>query len=628
MKKRTIIQLLSVLLLVAMVLVGCDQPSKEDPPTDDTTAQTEEVLMNVEKPHEKVEAKLENFFVLNGEPAWRELGTPVRYDGTMVDFSTNDLIVFRNADVDVKNVVTETFTVYNPELEKVVLTVTNNYENGDYDSFDWDHLAVTDENVRYPASVVRVSAVRLDSFGWGDSIDVIKVSRATVTPIDEEIREENPDACVYDIAVSHEFYDVAGREIAKTDSDRVVWDGSYWSQSYAYVFGNTHAVFDPETKEVLRLTNAETGSPIGVFDDESEKYGYFYSMDPLTATTSIEVYSKSTYRQILRHNLNVSLSSNPDIFILEDGDILIQHRVSIPEESNLQPDFVTSTGSKHQIVHQLLDVETGLLKEVELDFVIEELSSNFYLSRREDLGVAITEHVVNFAAVYPFADGMLASREIRVLDNDLSVMFTLEALVPEQSYHGYYTNLLGFTVLESGDYLVDLENVIRPMAIVSASGELRAYLPEGAQVVGDLVLTDTGIFDYDMNLLYSLEEHDCDNAFVLGDKILVAKTDPESFEEGFETAVYEIVYENGALTERDPMIYGTSVFETDSDYFIVYDGKYKLYNTELEHIMTTAEEMRLFRFDENYLVYTNLQGIPLLYTVDVVTASADADVAA
>ena len=158
-KTSYLIKLLSVLLIAVMLLVGCSSEATGKDGAKTTAEATKEVLINKESKHEAVEAKLENFFALAYEKPWGALGTATRVDGKLVAQSDN-LLVIRKADVDYMNTVTETFSVYNTALQKEVLSVQNQYQNGSYSDFDWNYLFVTDEDVKYPPSVMQVSLNR------------------------------------------------------------------------------------------------------------------------------------------------------------------------------------------------------------------------------------------------------------------------------------------------------------------------------------------------------------------------------------------------------------------------------------------------------------------------------------
>ena len=611
MKNNTMLKLLSVLLLLTLLLVGC---AKEDTPDNEATPP-----LNDEQKHEAVEPILENFFKLSTEKSWNVLGAATRFDGSFVgsidDETSKNLIALRTADVDTKNVVTEIIKVYNTNLKKEVLSITNTYKNGAYAPFNWDDLAVYDEAVQYPESVVDVSIVVLnDGF---TPVEIVKVSKATVTEIDSD----NPDACKYDIAVAYEFYDVAGNLILKTNNDSVTLDTATSTYgTLAYYFGSTHVVFDEETGAAVRIVNGETETVITTFDYETEKYGYFYDWDDDLNTCFLEVYDKNTFQCILNHHyLKKIISYEPQVFFLEDGDVLAQYVEEIPEESTRTPDFVDSMGCGYRVVWELIDVEIGKTETIELPFVINGLYSNYTLNEMETLGFDATEHVVNYAIVSPIENGKLGNPAVKVLDNDLSVLFDMTSIAPEHLLNiftmAFEENLLGFTVLANGDYLVELHDVVTPQAIVSKDGALRSYLPADAEIVGSYVVTSNGVYDYDMKNLYSFEENNVQWEFVLGSKIIVSSlpTDVLSSIEGTRT-YFSLTYDTATFS-LNPIFSGADIIEYSDDYVIVFDGKYTLYNTELSHVLTTANEMTVYEFDGSYLVYTYLDGHDLFYSI-------------
>lgn len=615
MMNKTMIKLLSLLLLTVLVLTACDVSAEPA-----SVPETGETLENNEASTDPVEPKLENFFKISSEKSWDDLGKAKRYDGTLVAKSNDGrVIVLRTADVDLKNTVTETFTVYNTEMKKAVLTTTNTYQDGAYTDFDWNNLIVQDETVKYPETLIKVSVENVGVYFYGGYVDLplIKVSSAKVTPVAEEIREENPDACVYEIALTHTFYDLAGKEIVTTRNDSVSWDYSVASESsFGVTIGSTLAIFDAETLQVISIVNGETDGVISGYDCENEKYGYFLSESlgfyRFPSIDFIEVYSKATGERILRYYLE--RNAQAQAYLLEGGDVLIQYSATIPEESNREPDYFIGE-TKVFLEHGILDVETGNYQPVELGFYIREFICSDLLEDYPFEGFEFTENVVNLALVAPIKDKKLENSEIRVLDNSCKEMFTMKQLVPEHQMSLY--DSFGFEMLPNGDYLVDLVDVVRPQAIVTKEGTLRSYLPADAKIAGEYVVTSAGVFDYDMKCLYEFESNSYQLAFVLGEEIVVFE---EFLDEAGATVTnyYRLTKGEDGFMTKDVFI-NLTVFSVEESYVILRNTetmKYSLYNAELKHVLTTQNEMTVYEIEGSYLIYTELEGHDLFYTVE------------
>ena len=611
------IKLLSVLLLIATMLTGCGTAVEVETTGSAETAApeaTKEILENKEEPHESVAPELENFFKPTEDKGWVELDNATRLEGALVSRSTDGKVaVFRNADVDTMGNVTEIFTVYNAALAKTVLTLTNSYKLGNYDEFDWDNLEIKNDAVKYPSSAMKV--VVYDAFG---AVDVIKVSKAKVTEIAEDVREKNDDACVYDLAVTYDFYDVTGKHIVNTtdsDVERAPYGG--------FVIGNVSVVFADETDEAVRISNYDTEKTYNNYNYENEKYGYYLTEE------YIEVYSKNSGNCILRYDtllghVTSSVACPDRMFVLEDGDILIQN--VLPAKYKDVPTEVDTHGERYNVDHYILDVETGLLHPIALDFIITELYAADDAAEYVT-GFALTEHVVNLASIRYIENKELSAPVVAVLDNDMSVMFNTGIIIPEHDdYPGSAFSDFGIEMLANGDYLVTLHDVVAEKAIVTKDGKIRAYLPDDAVVTDKYVATSRGIYDYDMNMKYSFEDEGYKFVTVFGDKFLVYDEYDAWDDVGNPITNYEYHLiaedENMDLVSWSYMYDIVTVADGAESYMVTVtsDRKYHLYNTDYQCVLTTANKMTVHEIDGKYIVYTHYVvdsvDYPVVYIVD------------
>ncbi len=637
MKYISWLRLLSVLLLTVTLFVGCAPQTGNGTGTGETTAATtEEVLVNDEKKHEPVDAKLENFFQLSKENAWKLLSTVTRLGertknlGKQVVSSgaEGNLLILREADVDHMNVVTEVFTIYNVELKKTVLTVQNQYENGIYSTFNWDNPFVTDEKIKYPESEMDVWIDQVcPAYNGNEAIYVIKVGKATVTPIDEEIRKENEYACVYDIKTSYDYYDVTGKLITSTTHENweMVRSNGQTVNPSSYRIGDTFVTFDQATGESVYISNLNTDKIRAAYDGENEKYGYFFNQTMTGALNSqipfVEVFSKTSGNCIRRHYVKDAMSAN--VFVLEDGDVLIQ-TFSLyfdDSETNEKPDFFLM-GVPVTVDHYILDVETGAEQAFALDYVILDLipCNSVRFEELEDWGP--TEHAVNVAVIAKYDNYTVTEEKALVLDNDGTVMYTFDQMVPEHMIQ-YDPLDLGVYLLDNGEYLVNLQGTVADRAIVTKDGKVRSYLPSGAEVVGELVVMEDGIYDYDLNRLYTFEDEGYSLEYVIGGRIIASS--PYEDEEAGDSIAYYVMNRTDAGFDPQRVLVDCELLadQSSEDYVMAYNfktNKYVLYNAELRHLLTTANPMKVYEFDGNYLVHTTLiveeKMVDLIYTVE------------
>ncbi len=662
MKFTNIIKLLSVLLCIFALFAACDFNEETTTATVETTEQITTETETEEETRGEIEPVLDNFFTFSDTDSWIELGEATRLDGTCVSkTSNNEIIVMRSAEVDVMNVVTETFTVYNTVLEKIVLTFKNTYNYDNYSAFDWNNIYVTDENVKYPASVMKVEVLTVSL----NAPFIVKVSKATVTPTPESTLEENENANYYTINVNCEFYDVAGTKIVDTKYD--CWPYRYGPMSNSdlqcLVIGNTNAFFDATSMELVKTVNSDNQSTIAGYHNETEKYGYFFGSHPSAQGHNVEyvqVYDKASSTCILTHYFDPAYDVK--MFVLENGKIFVQIHNAVEDHVDLPYDYEIYE-NKYTVDSYLLDVKKDTLTEIECDFIVEDLVhvNETIAKDLETEGIKITDNIDNLALVRYIENGKVDYCKLAVIDNKFDVLFVLDRIVPEHNVT--FGNNFGFTTIEDDNYLVELHNVVTSRAIVSKDGKVRCYLNAGDVVVGKYVVNQYGVFDYDMNPLFDFEENDLKLTTVIGDKIIVSKlieifkepeinNEPENEIEtgfGYETegeteeeteAPAPILIDSYTsyytMTVRDNGTFGYEKFynvekmkfeRVGKDYVIfknAENGKYMLFNVKLDHVLTTQDEMKITACEGKYIINTQLmvdgQIVDIFYTVGAIIA--------
>lgn len=661
MKITNIIKLLSVLLCIFALFAACD--STEETTTVETTEQETTSVETEEETRGEVEPILDNFFTFSETDSWLELGDATRLDGTCVSKSANnEIVVLRSAEIDTMNVVTETFTVYNTVLGKAVLTFKNTYDYDKYSAFNWNNIYVTDENIKYPESVMKVEVKGVGNYNT-NSTYIIKVSKASVTPTPEATLEENENANYYTIDVNCEYYDIAGTKIVDTKYDTFISHNSTLSSEIlsCVQIGDTNAFFNADTMELVKTVKADNQIAIAGYDDETEKYGYFFGTHGIALGGSVkfvEVYDKASSKCILTHYFDPA--EKVETYVLENGNIFVQISNSVDKDAALPYDYEIN-GEKFTLDSYILNVKNDTMNEIECNFIVASLV-HVTENTAEDLdsvGIKITDNVDNIAVVRYINDGKADHYKLAVIDNKFEVLFVLDNMVPEQ--YIALDNGFGFKIIEDGNYLVDLYNVVTSRAIVSPDGKIRCYLNENDVIVGKYVVNEYGIFDYDMKLLYDFEENGVSFSTTVGDKIIVSglieifeeieedndnnnffpeeettgvdDTEEETTEEEYKEPI-EVYVEYYVITVDDE---GNFDFKTIYDYddrmelvsvssnsdYVIFrsnkTGKYSLYNVELKHVLTTQNIMSIFRCEDNYIVSTQLsvdgELIDIFYTI-------------
>ncbi len=675
MKYMNIIKLLSVLLCIGMLFCACSDAEEGK----ETESGTVEMTENVEEATtegltdepllENVESKFENFFELLGEESG-ELESAQRIDGDVVAYNEKELkdskfFVIKNTDIDTKNNVTETFELYNLNSGEVTLTLTNSYFNGNYDTFSWNNIMVkenivyqmvydadgnpvsvieVDETLKYPESVMKVEFESYSvSYSSGTVVlDLVKVYEAKVTPIDEETRLENPDGCVYEIEVSVTYYDVYGNLVTTVAPayDRGWWGhkGNYWSVG----IGNTIAYFDDESCELVGTTSHDDMGFRGGFVRENDRYGYYGINNTSTLNDSemgirsngyFEIYDKMS-GELVRYYLDENYRY-AQLNYLHNGDILIQYTNKVEEGEPFDYYEPETVGfGFYTISHVMFDVDKGTMTEISLPYYITLIRSSDEFSDVKGFeadGIAVKDNARNIAYVKPIVNKTKAiDHEIVIFDNDMSVLYSFERIVPEHKFDP--VDKLGFEMLPNGDRLVTLNNIVTDKAIVRPDGTVRAYLTASMQVAGDYVIGGNKVYDYDLNLVYDLGENGYEYVTTVFGEILFI--DPNDLATSVVGGEQYIRYFTLGFTEVEgeevvePVeffnfidvgsFYEVQIISVTDEFVIIRnkaDGKYTLYNESFTEILTTYNEMYIVEFDGGYLVTTQIEGDEIAYLI-------------
>ncbi|MGM9643905.1 MAG: hypothetical protein ACI3X1_02345 [Eubacteriales bacterium] len=652
MKFSIILKLFSVLLCVCMLFVACDNPTNEAG-SEETTSVTEtagetgtennnetetEAELTDEELLSGVTANRDNFFKLF-TPNTSAISTAVR-PLTKVDKAvmSGKVVLYTTKTIDAKNNVTEKIDVFNTDEGKTVLTVSATYQNGDYDDFDWDNLIVREydeiQNIgdseepnyvivhvqekKYPSSALEVS---LESC-YG--LPYILVKSADIKAIDEATREENPDGGVYQIDVKYTYYDIFGTKITESNTELSVssCQSSMWNPTNA-IFGSIVAVFDPETGRMIRSCDENDRQLIGAYDDETDKYGYFFGRSYLGAQF-VEIYNKQTGELLDRYYFDDHYLMSQS-FVLHNGDILIQQ--ANPVEEGDPYDYYYD-GNYYAFTSVLFDVSERKADVIDFPYVV------YWLERGENIaaslnsqGIAITDNVRNIGVVYPIENKLQGDAEALVFDNDMSVLYRIDRIIPEHAFDSEALEL-GFKVLKNGDYLVSLNTNIPSVsyAIVKPDGTIRTYLKD-TYTLGDDFIYDSAtakIYDYDMNLVLQLGDSNTNydpyvfDRVIDGTFILVRESQMNNaYAERYSIEKSSDSYEINSLFEGQKV----SIESDSSDaYVLVREEKtqnYVLYNTAMEHILTSENVINVYEGDGYFTLstYSNVLKQTLIYTV-------------
>lgn len=654
MKFINIVKLLSVLLCIFMLFVACD--STETDGTEVTTAETEanteistetdvDTDTDTEAPEtdepllENVEGKFENFFEIV-EVETGELSGVERVEGTVLPGSTDDLFIVYSTDIDLENNVTDKYDVYNAVTGEIVLTLENTYFNGNYDNFDENDLRVFENTVLvnngdgtfspvtyqdkvYPERMLYVSV-------HSDDAKYIEVLNVDVTPIDEDVREEN--GCVYEIATTYTYYDVYGNLIATANRALDVESVRYGNSSeqiYSVAFGATVAHFDSETDELVKVSSLDSDHISEAFVYENDRYGYYNvqstNISSLGYVRYMDILNKGT-GEVLRYHFD-NAYQQVTWFYLHNGDVFIQY-MNLREEDEPYDFRLVAFGVKifGEVKQVILSVDDG--KETVLEgpeYIVVDMKTGEEFAESAMLGegfnIAVTENARNVAEVMFVENKELQYvPNIVVFDNDMSLLYTYERIIPEHNP----SEALGYKILPNGDLLVTLDGLVANKAIVKADGTVRAYLKDDMQVIGEYVVDNKNVYDYDLNVLYNYSEDEY--TLETGFENLYKFLDAPLFYTSRTTDIYATERRMYFLFDSDETGFFTKqlipgeaqIVEVNEDYLVVYlynEERYVLYNESMTAILKTKGYMNITAMADGYLVQTNVADETVLYVV-------------
>ena len=679
---KRFIKLLSILLCLlcaVLLLAACSEKDEAEETTLGDTAVLETVTQAETEPetepdiHEYVEPLLGNFFDFAYAENWHTINpdTLKRLDADAIVVDSYPVLIYVKSDVNVKNTVTETFTVYNMELDKIVLEASHTYTNSkQYGSYIGDFVAFDKDggpDVLYPESMMNVEVCML-----GGTFSYLKVSTYEFTVVDETVREENPTGSYYDVKKTYEYYDLAGTHLTTANHEVSIDQVASDNFSTTYRFGTCNVTFDDETGLAISIADASGIKQFGKYDVENALYGYRLNRSTGTDFPKgfLEVYEKATGKLVQRYYYNPSADA-VGAQVLRNGDILIQELVRLDEDSTVKPTF-TYMNMDFTLATYILDAKTGESTAVEFNYVIYQLLSREDFIENFDLdqaGITPTENVVNVALVYPIDDKDQMRSDtpaLLVLDNDLEIMFTLESIIPEQDMGRLTYGDLGIRALKDGHYLISLyTDAPARHVIVDAKGDIVTYVTEDMIIRDQYIITEDGIYNYKMELQFNFTANEYKLEGIIGHKVILSYEQAVSILDDAEDAgrypytdhpedtynaycvidltadsllVDSILDGNDnyyAIGEADEYVsdeYGndyridithyaqkTEIQRIADDYVITYDketDKYTLWNADLTHVLTTDESMTITSLDEGrYAIITRVGGITLAYTV-------------
>jgi hypothetical protein len=235
---------------------------------------------------------------------------------------------------------------------------------------------------------------------------------------------------------------------------------------------------------------------------------------------------------------------NVKIFAMESGKFLMQGWKQLaPDAVNYDID---EGGAKYDVFQTVIDPATGEEKAVEFGYIIQSLGA-------VDAEMNLTEKVKNVATILPIVEKTVSSEELEVaLDNDLNILYADQTMFEQVAENLYLSE-------------ITYDNNSKVRVLVDGKGEIKTYIPEAYQDMGNYLQLGTKIYAWtDLeNAKVDLADYDQvieQNAYLILRKD-IQPTDPEG------EVTYEYYYFN-RTTVATPTKITQEIARCDQDFII------------------------------------------------------------
>ena len=472
MKNRKYPAVLALLLAIIMTFTACGgtDPKEELPVT--------------------AEAKFSNFIKIEGneENPLRKVTLMTETHGEVIATYENSVLFYKESK-DKLNNLTQTYQLYSISEGKTLLTVTNAYP----DEYGWvnDFGHVT----RPEKEIGEVS------FMTTNGVHYLAVEWITRTPISNRIIEDEHLEDSYIEDYYYDFYDIYGTFIATSG---VAQKGTKVKEKNDYTllsFGKTVAIFDEDDK-LVDAYNGDTATAPTLYDHTNDTYNYILGLPNgatdnsfATKRTSIKVYDKEGNLVLdYAHGDHATYSVAN---VLESGDILIQQLLLA---RGTEYDFEMGD-TRFNVETFIIDVETGKTTALEsFRYMIKDsiaFAEDF--DKAANGSLAATENVRNIAV----AQDLETKKERTIFfDNLGNVNFAFDGIL---CYEAKETAIDKIKVLDKTHILLSLYDAAdAKYAIIDNNGKLITYVPDGAYILEDYIVTDKAVYNFSMEKIRDL----------------------------------------------------------------------------------------------------------------------------
>ena len=233
------------------------------------------------------------------------------------------------------------------------------------------------------------------------------------------------------------------------------------------------------------------------------RYNYEYSVSIYdNCLNTVLTYAPPVYDVIDSETPLFDLRNSSHI--LSNGNVIVQYVVG-QDIMAKKYDFML-LGGKYNLHTVLLDVKTGKVKELKLDYIIEEV---MFGAAIEDMGVS--QEVENVALGYIIEDGRInqssAAAKLLSVRNDGKIEGALELPMTGMTVEN------GITAVAHNRWLINTIN--GRSYIVDENGDVIGEDFDVDQRNGDLFLMDNRIYDWNLDVICDLSKENIEEIHVM-----------------------------------------------------------------------------------------------------------------
>lgn len=396
--------------------------------------------------------------------------------------------------------------------------------------------------------------------------------------------------------VTSTIYDAEGVEI--TSSTEKV--GAPISLDDMLIFDFDIYVLDEEGK----LVKSENSIPeyLTVIDFDYCNEDYVYTIDGDT----VAVYDR-TFVPVSSWTAP-SYAEDLAMFVLDNGYVFAQYARALDANDD-EYDFLEYNANgvveKFDLVSLVINVKNGNTSEVDLKYVVKELTASKELEEMPFIGEAYSDSIKNIAYVCPIIDGQVDESELAadivLMDNNCKSLKSLKLAAQQTASYPQKLN--------SDYFMVD---TVYGKAIVKANGkDVYSITNKNVTANSEYIIGEKAIYDINTyEVVYDLEKEDAEVINVMNTAVFVRKGDIATSykvlmlrgEKTTEICSYDVKTNTGKLFAAVDGLGCYSLYD-------VAAGEYKYYNLDGD-VLATSKYVLLpcaFSFKYNTMIVCDLE---------------------